>query len=62
MQTRKEVEDMHAAITRTRAMSALIAFLASIALTTSFAATLGAGQDSRPERTTVPSGICPPNC
>jgi hypothetical protein len=62
MQTRKEVEDMHAAITRTRATSALIAFLASIALAISFVPTLGAGQDSRPERTTMPSGVCPPNC
>jgi len=53
---------MHAAITRTRATSALIAFLASIALAISFAPTLGAGQDSWPERTTMPSGVCPPNC
>jgi hypothetical protein len=53
---------MHAAITRTRATSVLIAFLASIALTISFAPTLGAGQGSRPERTTMPSGVCPPNC
>ncbi len=62
MQTRKEVDNMHAALIRTRAASALIAFLAAIALATSFAPTLGAGQDSRPERTTMPSGICPPNC
>lgn len=52
---------MHAANIRTRATSAFIAFLASIAFATSVAPILGS-DDSRPEPAIMPGSTCPPLC
>ena len=62
MQTRKEVEDMHAALIQSRAMNMLIALLASLALATALAPVLtgnGAGARSEPN---MPANGCPPHC
>jgi hypothetical protein len=61
MQTRKEVDNMHAALTRSRAANTLVALLAAVAFATAFAPTIGQG-DTRPEPGIMPGAICPPVC
>ena len=62
MQTRKEVDNMHAALIRSRAANTLVALLAAVAFATAFAPTIGQGDNSRPEPSIMPGSICPPVC
>ena len=63
MQTRKEVDNMHAALIRTRAMNALVALLAAVSLAATVAPSLrGDSLDPRPEPNIMPGTYCPPVC
>ena len=62
MQTRKEVDNMHAALIRSRAANALVAALAALALATAIAPMVGYDNDDQPNPAVMPGGICPPNC
>lgn len=62
MQPRKEVDNMHVALIRSRAANTLVALLAAVAFATAFAPVIDQGGDSRPEPSIMPGSICPPVC
>jgi hypothetical protein len=58
MQTRKEVDNMHAALISSRAMNTLIAVLSTLAVGAAMAHTIV--PSGEPER--MPGTNCPPSC